>query len=280
MTAISPVTRIKIKAYLEVFIEDLIKEYKDRKIPVLGNAAEYLNKRSYRGQLKPFHAAIIPTEILRINEFERGFSSSLGSTFEECARLIALEHHREVYRSFDVTGEVSTTAINEIEHQISLFEHAAENKGQKPSFEKMVNDVLSSREGGNLENRVARADLFIHSKDGTFYFFEIKSPMPNKGQCLEVTQRLLRFHLLKGQPRPVVNAYYAMAYNPYGPNREQYKWNFALNYLPFDQALVVGQEFWNIIGGPTAYKELLEIYQEVGREKSKYMLDALAFGFW
>jgi hypothetical protein len=33
------------------------------------------------------------------------------------------------------------------------------------------------------------------------------------------------------------------------------------------------------VGGATAYEELLEIYLEVGREKSKYMLDTLAFGF-
>lgn len=50
-------------------------------------------------------------------------------------------------------------------------------------------------------------------------------------------------------------------------------------YTPFDQAVVTGDEFWNIVGGPTVYEELLEIYQEVGHDKSKYMLDALAFGF-
>ena len=70
-----------------------------------------------------------------------------------------------------------------------------------------------------------------------------------------------------------------MAYNPYGPNRSDYKWSVARKYTPFDQAIIMGQEFWNIIGGETAYEELLDIYQEVGREKGKYMLDALAFGF-
>jgi hypothetical protein len=103
--------------------------------------------------------------------------------------------------------------------------------------------------------------------------------MPNKGQCLEVTQRLLRFHLLNGQARPDVQAYFSMAYNPYGPNRSEYRWSFGLNYTPFDEAVVIGNEFWNIIGGPTAYEELLDIYQEVGRVKGKYMIDALALGF-
>ncbi len=58
-----------------------------------------------------------------------------------------------------------------------------------------------------------------------------------------------------------------------------YKWSQALNYTPFQEAVLIGNEFWNIIGGSSAYEELLDIYLEVGYEKSKYMLDALAFGF-
>jgi hypothetical protein len=42
----------------------------------------------------------------------------------------------------------------------------------------------------------------LKPKDGTELFFEIKGPKPNKGQCLEVTQRLLRFQLLSGKNRP------------------------------------------------------------------------------
>jgi hypothetical protein len=49
--------------------------------------------------------------------------------------------------------------------------------------------------------------------------------------------------------------------------------------LPFDEAVVIGYEFWNNSKRTTSHGELLEIYLEVGREKSKYMMDALAFGF-
>ncbi len=47
--------------------------------------------------------------------------------------------------------------------------------------------------------------------------------------------------------------------------------------MPFDQVVVIGQEFWDIVGGVGAFEELLGIYQQVGREKSKYMLDSLSF---
>jgi hypothetical protein len=107
----------------------------------------------------------------------------------------------------------------------------------------------------------------------------MKSPQPNKGQCLEVTQRILRTHLIRRTPRPKVQAYFAMAYNPYGQDRSDYKWSFALSHMPFDKAVLIGHEFWTVIGGPSTYVEVLEVYQEVGVEKGKYMIDALAFGF-
>jgi hypothetical protein len=279
LKAIKPITRARIKAHLETFIERVVGGYKQKPIPTLGSPSKYLSQVSVKGQLKPFHAAIIPPTLMRISEFERGFSTSLGTSFEECARLIALDHHRDAQRSFDITGAVSGTALGEIERQVALFERTADVKAPRPTLEGMVESVLAARDEGETQTRVARADLYVLAKDRTRYFFEMKSPMPNKGQCLEVTQRLLRIHLLTGKSRPDVQAFFAMAYNPYGPMRAQYKWSMTPKYTPFDQAVVIGQEFWTLIGGPTTYAELLSVYQEVGRDKSKYMLDALAFGF-
>jgi hypothetical protein len=279
LPAISPTTRARIKVYLELFIERVVGVHKQRPVPELGDPLTYLAQVSRKGQLKPFHAAIIPSILMRISEFERGFSTSLGTSYEECARLIALDHHQDAQRSFDISGAVSGAALGEIERQVALFERAADVQAPKPSLEEMIAQVLAARDDGHVENRIARADLYVLAKNGTRYFFELKSPMPNKGQCLEVTQRLLRFHLLTGEPRPNVQAFFAMAYNPYGSTRSQYGWSMTPKYTPFNQAVIIGHEFWNIIGGPTAYEELLEVYQEVGRDKSKFMLDALAFGF-
>ena len=206
-------------------------------------------------------------------------STKLGNSFEECARLIALEHHQEVRRGYDIKTQVSISAFAEAELQKQNYESSIKQEQGKPSFDQMIKAVLNARRTDDLEIKIVRVDLYILAKDGKEFFFEIKAPKPNKGQCLEVLQRLLRFHLLRGVKRPEVQAYYAMPYNPYGATKVDYKWTQAKSYLPFDEAVVIGNEFWNIVGGPTAYEELLEIYLEVGREKSKYMLDTLAFGF-
>jgi len=279
MTAISANTRVLIKGYLEQFIQGLIDAYKGREITKPNSAVEYLLRTSSKGQLKPFQAALIPPEIIRINEFERGLSTKLGNSLEECARLIALEHYQDARRSYDIKAKVSLAAFAEAERQKEYYESAAKKGQAKPSLEEMITAVLNSRRSDDLEIKTVRADLYILTNDGTEFLFEIKSPKPNKGQCLEVTQRLLRFHLLRGVKRPQLQAYYAMPYNPYGVKKTDYKHSLALNYTPFKEAVIIGNEFWNIIGGATAYEELLEIYLEVGHDKSKYMLDALAFGF-
>ena len=280
MPAIGELTKQKIKAYLEVFIESKVQDYKSRKIPVFEDVATYLGKKSKPGRLKPFHAAIIPEPIMRINAFERGFSTSLGTTFEECARLIALDHHQHAERGYDVTSMVSQSAVDEIEHQVAFYDRdVQDNVPNKLPLTQMIATVLAARRNDDLERRTVRADLYVLSQDGTHLFFEIKSPKPNKGQCFEVTQRILRFHLLMGQDRPNVRAYFAMAYNPYGPDRDSYRWSIPQKYMPFADAVVIAQDFWTLIGGPSTYQELLEIYCTVGKEKHKYILDALAFGF-
>lgn len=277
MSTISLKTRERIKGYLEGFIQGLIDAYKIRLIEQTVTIEDYLSRKSTKGELKPFHAAMIPPEILNINLFERGFSTRLGHSLEECAHLIALEHHREVHRGYDLKVEVSQAAYAEAERQKEHYDSTTNNKESQSSFEQMIALVLNAQRSDDLLHKKVRVDLFIITHDGTELLFEIKSPKPNKGQCLEVTQRLLRFHLLRGKNRPHVQAYYAMPYNPYGSQRSDYKWTYSQKYMPFDEAVLIGDEFWQMIGGNTTYQELLEIDQEVGQVKSKSIIEQLSF---
>lgn len=181
MAAISSNTRAVIKGYLEGFIKALVDEYKGRKILKPDNAAEYLSRFSSNGELKPFQAALIPPELIRINQFERGLSTKLGNSFEECARLIALEHHQDVRRGYDIKSEVSLAAFAQAELQKQNYESAAKKEQAKPSFEQMITAVINACRSDDLEIKVVRADLYILAKDGTEFLFEIKAPKPNKG---------------------------------------------------------------------------------------------------
>ncbi len=142
---------------------------------------------SKEGELKPFHESLLPDGLLRITEFERSFSTKLGTTFEECAKLIGISVHKRAERGFHITGPVSTKAIKKIEAVTSKIGSG----GMRSKYPDLVKDVIKLCKSGGGSNRTSIVDLYIETKSGEEMFFEIKSPKPNKGQCLEATARLL-----------------------------------------------------------------------------------------
>jgi len=200
-------------------------------------------------------------------------ASAVYASFEECARLIALQTYDVAERGYRASGTMPAAAAAKIEEIVSLI-----NEGHTPDFPALIAEVLQVSDEEWVE-RPAIADLYLKDEAGHEYFFEIKSPRPNKGQCLEVAERLLRIHAIKQKNRPYVNTYFAMAYNPYGTRLEDYRHSFSLQYLDMQSEVLLGADFWTLVGGEGTYEELLEIYREVGREKGKAMIDALAFGF-
>lgn len=266
-------TRSEIRNYLQGFVRGLIDAHRPEKRA--GRVAERrVTFSSREGDLKPFHEAIIPAEVIRISEFERSFSTKLGTTFEECARLIALQTFEVAQRGYRASGAMPLAAAAKIEELVAQLGQA----GKHLSFPEMVERVLNIKDQ-TLVERPAIADLYLKDAKDREHYFEIKSPKPNKGQCLEITERLLRIHAIKQANRPEVNAYFAMGYNPYGHAKSSYTHSFALQYLDIEHQVLVGEEFWAYIGGPGTFEELLEVYQQVGHEMSKAIIDELAFNF-
>ncbi len=266
-------TRQSIKGYLEGFIQGMINEK-----TVSGFDPKQLRptrQESRKGDLKPFHESLLPDGLLTIGEFERSFSTKLGTTFEECARLIALDHHKNARRGYRVAGNISLQAIGRIEEIVSDISSG----GIKSGYLGYVEEIVAVAGEGESVARVSIADLYIERIDGSELFFEIKSPKPNKGQCLEATNRQLQIHGITHERYPRVRAYFASAYNPWGVDKSTYKHSFAVNYMDLEDEVLIGKEFWDLVGGEGTYEEVLEIYQEVGREKGPDMLDQLALGY-
>lgn len=268
---IKSATSAKIKGYLEGFIQGIINEHKTSSLkPTDLRPTE---KFSENGEIKPFHEALLPDGIMRINEFERSFSTKLGTSFEECARLIGQDFHGHAERSHQVSGKISKKAVAFIENTVNM----TGTKGAKWNYTDLAKKVCSFT--GNGIERTCVADLYLRTKTGQEMYFEIKSPKPNKGQCLEVTDRLLKLHAIRKKAPPAVRTFFAMAYNPYGDSRSYYKHSFTLNYLDFRNQVIIGKEFWDIVGGKGTYEELLEIYREVGKQKGPDMFDQLALSY-
>lgn len=274
MTMMTESTRAAIKGYLDGFIKGVVDAHKkESNTKTSRTVAPKSSAR--RATLKPFHEAILPAEVRRISSFERSFSTSLGATFEECAFLIAKQIHKKAERNFNNPAVmIPLLAARKIEELV------AENNaiGMTRLFPELVEEVLAAHGAENIP-RHAIADLYFQRYDGSEWFFEIKSPQPNKGQCLEVTQRLLTIQAIQALSNKATKTYtyFAMAYNPYG-YRKDYAWSFANRHLDMKNQVLLQGEFWNVVGDdPDTYDELLSIFSEVGRAKGKYIVDELAF---
>lgn len=266
-------TRTQIKGYLEGFIQGMIDEARQN-----GFDPKQLRpsrQESKAGDLKPFHESLLPDGILRITEFERSFSTKLGTTFEESARLIAKSVHKKAERGHRVRGIVTAKAIKLIE----AITNKIGSGGMKFKYPDLVKEIIALSKNGDGLERVSIADLYIETKSGEEWFFEIKSPKPNKGQCLEATGRLLQIQAITHDKFPKAKAFYATAYNPYGLEKSTYRHSFTVNYMDLENEVLIGKEFWDMAGGAGTYEEILSIYQEVGKEKGQDMLDQLALGY-
>lgn len=69
------------------------------------------------------------------------------------------------------------------------------------------------------------------------------------------------------EPRQVDGAYYALPYNPYG-KRENYNWAFPARWFNMkeDEVVLIGDEFWEKIGGIGTYQAFIRAVNEVGKE--------------
>ena len=255
-----------IESYLEGFLQGLINKY-DPKIV----KDEVLKKAAFdeeKGEYKPFHAALIPSELLRIQRFFRSFSTSLGQgVFEYIAKIIAESNNRwieiksnhkfKALASPNIQSTVDTFIENILDKRVKPYPYPA---FPKPNTEDTKNIVVDL----SFEDKVT----------GTRYFIEIKSPKPNKDQTRQTKEKFL--FLLATYPNSKV--YYALPYNPYGEKKENYKWGFTKMFFDLDKEVLIGKEFWDFLGGENTYEEIMDIFRLVGEKKGKEITRRLIKG--
>jgi hypothetical protein len=211
---------------------------------------------------KPFHVRLMPG-LAEVRFSERSFSTRSGSWFQEIARIVATQFHAEVRLRFLVEGRIQAAATAHIDQITEAMDHSQPRR--KPNRVEDIKEVLMVQSPGGADKSV-RSDLFILRHDQSEMYFEMKTPDPNKGQCKRMKQDILLIMALRKGAR--VEAYAAAAYNPYGDDK-QYRNNFVMQFLEIGKDMLVGRDFWTLIGDEKTYYELLEIAGVVGKDIEK-----------
>lgn len=217
---------------------------------------------SPNGILAPFHDALVPG-IRGLGE--RGFSTALGNLHERIALEIADDAHDEARRAYDLAGNLPVLAREFITQRIDQLRDGAAMPDHPYEREQLLGAF------GAEVPATTRIDLYVRTEAGTEHYFEIKSPKPNRGQCIEMKQRLLTALGIRRDESVFV--WWGVPYNPYG-TAEAYAHPYPERFFDFANEVKLGGEFWNFVGDDEGtYPLLLDLYRAVGEEYTQQLDD-------
>ena len=245
----SPETRARVRALISDFMERWIAS----SIPAAELERIAREGVSPSGLLTPFHDALVPGITLL---GERRFSTRLGNLHEKVAAVVAREVHAEVRQPHDLAGAIPVLSREFITQRIGALERREGRPDARFEREQILGHF------GNEVNAATRIDLYVRTHEGETHFFEIKSAKPNKGQCMEMKQRLLTALAIRRDES--THTWWGVPYNPYG--RGEYRHAYPLAFFDFEREVLIGKPFWDFVGGPGTYEELLDVYRRVGED--------------
>lgn len=136
----------------------------------------------------------------------------------------------------------------------------------KPNKIKELETLRKSLNGLQNKLKPIKVDLFVETKSGEQYLFDLKTAKPNKGDFQKYKQTLLEWAGIAYTQNKdsKIHTLIAIPYNPYEPQPYQF-WTVA-GMLDLEEELLVAEKFWDFLGGRGAYKELLDCFEQAGIE--------------
>jgi type II restriction enzyme len=228
-----------------------IKKYLFNKIK------DKLNTYDRETTAMPFHIRLFGENRLATYSFIHSCNTMLGqSIFEQIGELIAKPHFeiaKAQYTKFK--GSISDDALLIIDHIMSDLKTADREVNKKEE----IKQILSKQKGS--KELISRVDLYLKDKQGKEYFFELKTAKPNISEFTSVKRKLLEWVAMSGKE---VSTMVCIPYNPYHPQPYQ-RWTLK-GLFDLKEEILVGKEFWDFLGGENTFKDLLSIFEDVGKE--------------
>lgn len=212
---------------------------------------------------RPLYAALVPDEVFKGSHFERRFVTPFGSAWEKLA-VVAANHGL----GYGVTGQtirgtVKAERLRRITQILNRLEHPEKGQARiKPDWDSELAFVLAGK-GQDIPVTIV-CDVYAEDrKRKKKYAFELKAPLPNSDQTKVSKEKMLKLYSM--DPPQIDGAFYALPYNPYG-RRQDYAWTFPARWFNMkeDAVVLIGDEFWERIGGLGTYKAFISAVNEIG----------------
>ncbi|WP_198165825.1 TdeIII family type II restriction endonuclease [Agromyces laixinhei] len=229
-----------------------------------------LERLEQEDTLRPFHAALLTPEAVAWSRLERSFSTSFGqSVVEKISRLVCLGAGADDARNQHET-QVTLTTTQWDEATRIVREARTAGSGYVPRWDRDLDRMVSAGAFGVPDTRRVISDLWW-KRDGIEHFLSIKTVKPNIDQTAQAKLDLL--HLAAEDSKREV--YFGLYYNPFGEEQSEYAWSPAARLfdLANDHPVLIGREYWDVLGGPGTYITLLETAAEAGHTTRSRVLE-------
>jgi Type II restriction endonuclease, TdeIII len=204
---------------------------------------------------KPLYAALVPDEIFKGSHFERRFVTPFGGVWEKLAQVVAIEAHGNCSMGHTVNGTITTGRLRRIQEVLSRLEYT---KGEVKSDFKA--ELAYIKKGGGQPIPVSvTCDIFIVDETINIkYAFELDK-MPSDNFQIKASKEKM-FKLLAMNPPQVDFAVYALPYS--SDEALLSKWFD----IQVDESVLIGGDFWNLIGGEGIYNDIMNEINLLGNE--------------
>lgn len=213
----------------------------------------------------PFHYRLLGKDRMALFSFVHSVNTILGqSIFEQVGKIIAEKDAVKAIAQYkDFSGFVSSEAVLKIDNIMRDLKTA----NRKPNKEKEIREIMQVAKKGDLGKEVKkRIDLFVKTNNQTEYFFEIKTAKPNIDVFKAVKKQLLEWVAMRASRDNgvAIKTIVAIPYNPYEPEPYE-RWTLQ-GLFDLEHEVLVGKEFWDLLGGKNTYEDLLKVFEEAGLE--------------
>lgn len=215
-------------------------------------------------QSMPFHFRLLGKDRMALFSFIQSVNTTLGtSIFEKVSQIIAQPLMKEAKDRYDLEGFISEKAVLKIDSIMRELRLAT----RKPNKDKETQEILAvSRQGDMGKKLKKRIDFFFVDKNGVENYIEIKTAKPNINEFVGIKKQLLDWIAMRGSIKPNVKikTFIAIPYNPYEPQPYE-RWTLQ-GLFDLEKEILVGKEFWDMLGGTGTYEDLLKVFERAGIE--------------
>ncbi len=166
--------------------------------------------------------------------------------------------------SHQIKGQIPKERLRRIQEVLNRLEHKPlKGERARPDWDNELKYILAGK--GALVPAKVICDVFAQdTSTNENYAFELKAPLPNSDQTKVSKEKMFKLYAM--QPCPITAAYYALPYNPYG-KRKDYAWSFPARWFDMknDSVVLIGDEFWNLIGGKGTYQLFISEINKLGK---------------